>query len=88
MEIDNKRILLLKEIPKKALTKWKKYKEIIEFLRNKNVRYRWELPEGVSFTYEGKRDTIRSNDQMEEFLEQHKTPEDKGKNRLKTKDGK
>lgn len=88
MEIDNRKILILKEVLKKVLTKRKKYKELIEYLKKKNISYRWELPEGVSFLIRGKRLLIKTTEQMEEFMEQQKMAEDRGKHRTKVRDGK
>lgn len=87
MVVDNKRILVLKEIPKRALNKRKRYKELTEYLKGKNIYYWWELPEGHSFQFKGKRQMIRSAEQMKDFLEDCKTAEDKRKLRTKTKNG-
>lgn len=66
LEVDNKKILVLKEILRKALSRRKNYKKLIDFLASKNIRYRWDLPEGLSFAFKGKRQMIKSVDQMEQ----------------------
>lgn len=88
MEIDNKKIMVLKEVPKKVLTRRKKYKVLIEHLKENNISYRWEMPEGISFQIKGKRKLIRTTEEMEEFLEHQKSAEDRGKMRQKVKNGK
>lgn len=40
----------------------------MEKLRGKNLRFRWELPIGVSFIYEGQRKTVTSEEQINRFL--------------------
>lgn len=77
----------MKEIPKKALNKRKKYKELTEYLKGKSIYYQWELPEGLSFQFKGKRQVIKSMEQMEDFLEDCKTAKDKRKLRTKIKNG-
>lgn len=72
LEIDGKRILILKEIPRKALALRKKYHKLVDTLTKHNIKFRWDLPEGITFQYKGTRQTIRSEDQMEAFLGAHK----------------
>lgn len=52
-------------------------------LKEKNIYYRWELPEGLSFTYKGKRQMIKSMEQMEYFMGNYKVGEEKAKTRKK-----
>lgn len=88
LEIDNRQILVLKEIPKKkALNKRKRYKELTDYVKGKNIYYIWELPEGLSFQFKGKRQTLKTMEQMDNFLEYAKMAEDKKKLRNKAKDG-
>lgn len=70
LEIDGKRILILKEIPRKALALRKKYRTLTEALSKQNIKFRWELPEGVSFQYKGTRHNIK-NEQIEAFTKMH-----------------
>lgn len=76
---------MLKEIPRKALIRRKNYKKLIEFLTSKGIRYRWDLPEGLSFSFKGKRHVIKSVDQMELFLTDQNQGEGKQKIRHKNR---
>lgn len=62
-------IKILKELPKKILASRKEYKILTEKLRNYKVRYRWEVPEGLSYNWEGRRVTVSSPEQTEKALE-------------------
>lgn len=88
MEIDNKKIMVLKEIPKKVLMRRKKYREMTDYLKDNNIFYRWEMPEGLSFQFKGKRKVIKSAEQMTDFLERLKMADDKLKMRPKLRNGK
>lgn len=77
VEVDEKKILILKETPKKALILRKKYKRLTEILTKQNIRFRWELPEGLTFKYKGTRQMIKTEEQMERFIETNKFEEQK-----------
>lgn len=87
LEVDNKKILVLKEIPRKALIRRKSYKKLIDFLIAKDIRYRWELPEGLSFSFKGRRQMIKTEDQMELFLTDQSQGERMQKSRQEKKNG-
>lgn len=59
----------------------------MDYLRGKNIYYRWELPEGLSFQFKEKRKIIKTMEQIDDFLENAKMAEDKKKLRNKVKDG-
>lgn len=65
-------ILIFKEIPRKALLLRKKYKKISDALTKQNVKFRRELPKGITFQYTGSRHTIKNEGQLETFLRTHK----------------
>lgn len=50
-----------------ATTK-KPFKLLIEKLIQGKIRFRWEIPRGVSFLYENKKMIVKSTEQMHEFL--------------------
>lgn len=49
LEIQGGKILFMKELPKEIIQSRRSYKKIVDKLKGDNVRYRWELPEGLSF---------------------------------------
>lgn len=60
LEIDEKTILILKELPKKALLLHKNYKKLTDYITESNINFRWKLPEGLTFIHRVKRLTIRT----------------------------
>ena len=68
LEIDGKTIIIMKELPRSVLLDRKKYRVLIQTLKDMNIRYRWELPEGVSFEFGGAKKRIRSEREMERFI--------------------
>lgn len=71
LEIDGKRIIIMKELSRQVLQERKKYRKLTEKLRLKNIRYRWELPEGLSFNFQDRRINIKTTEQMVCFLFDH-----------------
>lgn len=57
--------MIMREMPRQVILQRKSFKRLIEKLKKKNVRFRWELPIGVSFVFKGERISIKSEDQME-----------------------
>lgn len=68
IEYKDKRVMIMTELPRQVILQRKTFKGLIEKLKKKNVRFRWELPLGVSFVFKGGRVSIKSEDQMEKFL--------------------
>lgn len=60
-----KQIRILKELPKEVVQTRKNYKMLIEKLISDGVRYRWQIPEGLSFMWKRKRILIKSVEQMD-----------------------
>lgn len=61
----------MKELPKEVISARKNYKKLTEKLNLENTRYRWEIPEGLSFTYKSKRVIVKTIAQMNKFLNDH-----------------
>ncbi|XP_048351425.1 uncharacterized protein LOC125432106 [Sphaerodactylus townsendi] len=55
LKIDGKTLIILKEIPQSIQRRRKDYKCLTDTLRKNNIIYRWIIPEGVSFVWNGKR---------------------------------
>lgn len=68
MEISGKRIKIWKELPKDVIQQRKEFKQLLDRLRLEQIQYRWEIPRGISFSYDGKRINIKMKQQMQEFL--------------------
>lgn len=70
--IDDRPIKIFKEIPKRILKKRQNYKTVTEALRKNSIRFRWEFPEGITFTYKDRRKTLRSVDELGKFWRKYK----------------
>lgn len=70
--IDDRPIKIFKEIPKRILKKRQNYKTVTEALRKNSIRFRWEFPEGITFTYKDRRKTFRSVDELGKFWRKYK----------------
>lgn len=68
MEISGKGIKIWKELSKTVIQQRKAFKQLIDKLIQKKIRYRWEIPNGVSFMFENRRLWIKMMDQMREFI--------------------
>lgn len=60
--------MILKELPRQVILKRKKVRRLTDKLKKKDVRFIWEIPTGLSFTYDGARHVIVSEDQLNRFL--------------------
>lgn len=60
----------MRELPRQVLTERKSFRKLTDKLKN-NIRFRWELPIGISFTYEGERKMITSKEQLNRFMSQN-----------------
>ncbi|XP_060125029.1 uncharacterized protein LOC132591260 [Zootoca vivipara] len=65
LRIDGNNVIIYKEIPKRILKKREKYKVLTDALKLKGIRFKWLVPEGLSFTIKDTRKVIRSVDVME-----------------------
>lgn len=64
-----KRIRIMKELLKEIVQRRKYYRKLVEKLNSEHVRYRWLIPECLSFMWDNKL-LIKTIDQMKEFLNQ------------------
>lgn len=64
-----KQVIILKEIPFQILKKRAEYKVLTDFLKQKDIRFRWLLPEGLTFSFNERKITINNKEKMDEFLE-------------------
>lgn len=49
----------MKDLPKSILQQRKKFKKLTDKLKHRNVRFRWEILEGLSFGYRDTKTVIR-----------------------------
>lgn len=68
LEIDGEKIRIIRELPKKILLLRKDYRKLKDKLDGLKIRFRWEIPQGMTFEHKGKRHTIRNVSQMEKCL--------------------
>lgn len=68
LEIGGEKIRIMQEVPRKIMMLRKDYKKLTDKLNGLNIRFRWEVPQGVTFEYRGKRHMIRNVQQMEQCL--------------------
>lgn len=69
LEIEGRAVKIMKELPKKVLQSRKEYGVLTEKLKEGRIRSCWEIAEGRSFLYKGKRLTINNQEQMRRFIE-------------------
>lgn len=77
LEIAGKKIKIWRELPKVMIKQRKEYKQLVEKLRSEQIRYRWEMPRGISFMYNSKKLWIKTEEEMVEFLTVTKTKQGK-----------
>ncbi|XP_077157993.1 uncharacterized protein LOC143819831 [Paroedura picta] len=70
--VAGERIKILKEIPARLLRKRKDYNFLSTALKNKGIKYRWELPEGISFSYRGKKYKFTEQIKTQAFWRKYK----------------
>ncbi|XP_033020530.1 uncharacterized protein LOC117055222 [Lacerta agilis] len=65
--IEGKEIIIMREVPPRLLRKRSKYKPLTEVLKRNNILFKWEFPEGISFTYKQSRKKLTSEFEIEKF---------------------
>ncbi|XP_077778983.1 uncharacterized protein LOC144326308 [Podarcis muralis] len=70
--IEDKSIKIFKELPKRILKKRQNYEPLTEVLNRNVIRFRWEFPEGLTFTFKDRKKSIRSVDDLSKFWEKHR----------------
>ncbi|CAI5799322.1 glutamic acid-rich protein-like isoform X1 [Podarcis lilfordi] len=70
--IEDRPIKIFKEIPKRILKKRQNYKTVTDALKKNSIRFRWEFPEGITFTYKDRRKTFRSVEELGKFWRKYK----------------
>ncbi|XP_060126210.1 uncharacterized protein LOC132591496 [Zootoca vivipara] len=68
LKIEGEEIIILKEIPPRILKKREKYHFLVNALNSKGIYYKWEIPEGITFTFKGIRKRIERLEDAEKFL--------------------
>lgn len=71
-QIQGQEINVLKEVPWRVKTNRKKYQKFIKFLQKNKIVYRWLIPEGVLFEYQGTMLKLNSTMKAEDFLKRNK----------------
>lgn len=70
LEWEGKKIKILKELPREVINRRKNYKPLTEKLKNYKIRFRWEIPEGLSFFLKGTRRNVMNLEKMKEVLQE------------------
>lgn len=68
LELERKTIKVLKELPKKVIESRKQYKQLVDKLRKLKIRFRWEIPTGLSFFFKGKRKWISNVEEIKKAM--------------------
>lgn len=68
LEHNGKKIKILKELPRQVVIFRKNMRELTENLRKRNIRFRWKVPLGVTFTWKDKQITIKTEEDKIDFL--------------------
>lgn len=66
--IEGVRIEIFKDIPKYLLDLRANYADLVGLLRKSNIPFRWEFPQGLSFSFKQKKIKIRSKEDKVSFL--------------------
>lgn len=69
LELEGDQIKILKELPKKVIDSRKQFKPLTDNLKKLKIRFRWEIPIGLSFFFKGKRKTISDLQEMRRILD-------------------
>lgn len=64
LEIEGKTIRILKELLKKVMENRKEFRPLTEKLKKLKIRFRWEIPTGLSFFFKGKLKIISDKEEM------------------------
>lgn len=59
---------MLKELPKKGTENRKQYKPLVNKLKKIKIRFRWEVPFGLSFFFKGKSKRITDIEEMKKTI--------------------
>ncbi|XP_048340576.1 uncharacterized protein LOC125426363 [Sphaerodactylus townsendi] len=79
LKIDGKTLIIMKEIPQSIQRLRKDYKCLTDTLRKNNIVYRWIIPEGISFVWNGKRLNIVTVQRAQEITQKlRKAIQEKG----------
>lgn len=68
LEIKDSRVEIYKDIPKHLLELRTNYGDLVALLRSSKIVFRWEFPQGLSFTFKGKKVRIRLVEDKEKNL--------------------
>lgn len=68
VEVQGKKIKIWRELPKEVIKQRKEMKQLTDRLRLEQIKYRWEVPRGISFMSDNKKIWIKNTEQMTEFL--------------------
>lgn len=68
LEIQESRLEIYKDIPKHLLELRVNYGDLVQLLRSNRIIFRWEFPQGISFTFRGKKVKIKSVEDKDKFL--------------------
>lgn len=72
LNIDGNYVIIFKDIPVRLLKRRDSYKELVQTLKRNNIEFKWEFPEGISFTYKSKRQKLTSPEETGKFLRKYK----------------
>lgn len=70
LELEGEQIKILKELPKKVLESRKQLKPLTDKLKKLKIRFRWEIPNGLSFFFKGKRKLVSDAQEMKNILKE------------------
>ncbi|XP_048339273.1 uncharacterized protein LOC125425739 [Sphaerodactylus townsendi] len=68
IQLEGTNLIILKEIPTAIRRKRKDYNNLADTLRINNVKFRWNIPEGLSFYFNSKYHNINSAIKAQDFL--------------------
>lgn len=72
LNIEGNYIIIFKDIPIRLLKRRDSYKPLVQALKKNKIEFRWEFPEGLSFTYRGKKHKLLNQEETGKFLRKYK----------------
>lgn len=72
LNIDGNYIIIFKDVPVRLLKKRDRYRQLVQTLKKNGIEFKWEFPEGVIFTYKGKRHRLTKSEDVEKKFRRYR----------------
>lgn len=72
LNIDGNYIIIFKDIPVRLLKRRDPYKPLVQILKKNKIEFKWEFPQGISFTYKSKKHRLISPEETSKFQRRYR----------------